>query len=129
MEVVSHPSDYLYVAVFALAAIAFVVTMLGLSSLLRPHVPTPQKQMTYECGEIPKGEAWIQFNFRFYVFALLFVVFDVEALFLIPWAVRYRKFIGEGMGLFVLVEMVIFLGILLLALIYAWKKRALRWIR
>lgn len=129
MEIVTVPADYLVVAVFALTAVAFVAMTLGLSSLLRPHNPTPQKHLPYECGELPKGGAWIQFNFRFYVFALLFVVFDVEALFLIPWAVRYKTFIHEQMGGIVLIEMTLFLGMLLLALGYAWKKNALRWLK
>lgn len=122
------PSQYLPVAIFAAAAILFVSSMMILSSLIRPHKPSAQKYMSYECGEIPKGHAWIQFNFRFYTFALLFVVFDVEALFIIPWAVRFRQFVADGDGFLVLFEMAVFIAILLLALVYAWRRRALRWL-
>ncbi|WP_281244521.1 NADH-quinone oxidoreductase subunit A [Thermoflavimicrobium dichotomicum] len=94
--------------------------------LLRPHRPLPEKAITYESGVDPTGDSWVQFHVRYYLFALLFVIFDVEAVFLYPWAVSYDLLRTE-MGLFILVEMTIFVLFLLIGLIYAWKKKVLEW--
>ena len=88
----------------------------------RPSNPNPVKSSTYECGNETVGETWVQFNFRYYLYALLFVLFDIEAIFLYPWAVAYKQ-----LKLFGLVEMVIFVLILMVGYLYAWKKRALEW--
>ncbi|MDI6809732.1 MAG: NADH-quinone oxidoreductase subunit A [Candidatus Eisenbacteria bacterium] len=90
--------------------------------MFRPKNYSGRKLTTYECGEIPVGEPWSQFNIRFYVYALSFVVFEVETIFLIPWAVVFKK-----LGLFGFVEMFVFLAILIVGFLYAWGKRALRW--
>jgi NADH:ubiquinone oxidoreductase subunit 3 (subunit A) len=92
--------------------------------LIRPSRPTPEKLTTYECGEDPTGGAWVQFNIRFYVFALLFIVFDVEAVFLLPWAVVFRK-----LGALAFLEGVVFIVILVVALAYVWRKGDLEWVR
>ena len=96
---------------------------LGLGSLVRPSRDTPQKRINYESGVDPQGDMWSQANIRYYVFALMFVLFDVEAVFIFPWAARL-----ESYGMFGLVEMAIFIAILALGLFYAWRKRLLRWI-
>ncbi|MFH0778651.1 MAG: NADH-quinone oxidoreductase subunit A [Candidatus Eisenbacteria bacterium] len=114
--------DYAYVVFFATAGLLFLLFALFLSSLLRPRDPSGRKLSTYECGEIPVGESWSQFNIRFYVFALCFVIFDIETIFLVPWAVVFRS-----MGMVAFVEMAVFVAVLLIGLAYAWKKGALRW--
>jgi len=117
------PGDYSAVLIFIICGIGIVLFTFFFSRLLRPHNPYQVKNETYECGEPAVGQSWVQFNNRFYIFGLLFVIFDVEAVFLFPWAVAYRS-----LGLFALVEMVIFIGILLVGLVYAWKKGALKWV-
>ena len=117
------------VLVFMLLAITFVALMTGLSSLLRPHNPEALKLSTYECGEPPTGNAWVNFNIRFYLIALIFVIFDVEIAFLIPVGVVYRDWVLKGQGLFALAEIAIFLGILLVGLVYVWVKRDLEWLK
>jgi len=115
--------QYLTVAIFAGAAVLMVGAMLGVGRLLRPIRPQAQKYLNYECGVDPVGVGWSQSQIRYYVFALLFVMFDVEAVFIFPWAVRL-----EALQVFGLVEMTIFIGILALGLLYAWRKRVLRWV-
>ena len=115
--------SYLTVAVFGGAAVLMVGLMLGLGSLLRPTRPTPQKYISYESGVDPVGTGWSQSQIRYYVFALLFVMFDVEAVFIFPWAVQI-----EALGVFGLVEMLVFIAILALGLVYAWRKGVLRWV-
>ena len=115
--------QYLTVGIFALAAVFMVGLMLGMGRLVRPVRPQPQKYVTYESGVDPVGTGWSQSHVRYYIYALLFVMFDVEAVFVFPWAVRL-----ESLGVFGLVEMVIFILILALGLLYAWRKGVLRWI-
>lgn len=115
--------SYLTVVVFGVAAVGMVGLMLGLGKLLRPTRPQPQKYLAYESGVDPVGSGWSQSNIRYYVFALLFVMFDVEAVFIFPWAVQL-----EALGVFGLVEMLIFIVILALGLVYAWRKGVLRWV-
>ncbi len=115
-------SAYLTVYVFALIAVAFAAVSLFASSLLRPKVEDAVKGTTYECGMPAVGTTEIKTHVRFYVYALLFVIFDVEALYVYPWAVTARASGGVA-----LVEMGIFLAILLLGLAYAWGKGALSW--
>ena len=104
-------------------ATIFGLAPIILSSLLNPHRPDRVKNAPYECGVETIGPTTIQFKNRFYLFALIFVIFDVEAVFLFPWAVTYGR-----LGPYALVEMVIFIGLLLLAYAYAWRKQALEWI-
>src|SRR2546428_9324099 len=91
--------------------------------LLAPRADLPQKTITYESGVIPFGQAWAQFNVRYYLFSLVFVVFDVEIIYLYPWAVVYRK-----AGPVAFYDMLVFLAILTLGLVYAWRKGALEWV-
>jgi NADH-quinone oxidoreductase subunit A len=115
--------SYLTVGIFGLVAVVLVGVLLGLGRILRPSNPTVQKLETYESGVDPTGDMWSQANIRYYIFALLFVMFDVEAVFIFPWAMRL-----EAYALFGLIEMAIFIYILLLGLIYAWRKGMLRWV-
>jgi NADH-quinone oxidoreductase subunit A len=115
--------QYLTVAIFGGAAVAMVSAMLGAGRLLRPSRPQPQKYINYECGVDPVGAGWSQSQIRYYVFALLFVMFDVEAVFIFPWAIRL-----DALAVFGLVEMVVFVVILALGLVYAWRKGVLRWV-
>ena len=115
--------DYGYILLAMAAGIVFVLISLFLTWLLAPSKPTEAKLSTYECGEEAVGTSWVQYNFRYYIFALIFVIFDVEMIFLFPWAVVFRS-----LGMFALVEMFIFIAILMLGLFYAWRKGVLRWI-
>lgn len=126
--VVSFPMSpflrsYLTVVWFGLAAFLVAGLLLGISSLLRPSKPTREKLLTYESGVDPVGDGWSQSQIRYYVFALLFVIFDVEAVFIFPWATQLERY-----GMFGLVEMGVFVGVLLLGLVYAWRKGVLRWV-
>ena len=113
--------SYLAVAVFVGAALLMVGAMLGVGRFVRPQRPQPEKYLTYEAGSDPVG-GWGQSNVRYYVYALRFVMFDVEAVFIFPWAVRL-----ESLGWYGLVEMAIFIIVLTLGLVYAWRKGVLRW--
>jgi NADH-quinone oxidoreductase subunit A len=113
---------YIPVIVFTLVGIAFVAVTLLFSRIIRPSAPNPAKLETYECGVAPTGDAWGQFNAHYYLFALLFVVFDVEAAFLYPWAVAFRR-----VGHYAVVEMIIFVALLGVGLAYAWRRGALEW--
>lgn len=115
-------SQYLFVAIFFLVALAVPVIGLAVAWALRPRKPNPGKNSTYECGMETIGETWVQFKSQYYLYALVFVVFDVEVAFIFPWAVAYNK-----LGLFALVEMAVFIAILLGGLLYAWRKGALEW--
>ena len=115
--------QYLTVAVFGGAAVLMVGAMLGMGRLVRPTRPQTGKYINYECGVDPVGVGWSQSQIRYYVFALLFVMFDVEAVFIFPWAIRL-----EQLAVFGLVEMAIFVVILALGLLYAWRKGVLRWV-
>lgn len=115
--------QYMTIGIFALVGTALVFVTLQLARLVRPNVPHPEKYTTYESGIDPIGTGWQHTNVRYYIFALLFVVFDVEAVFLFPWAIVF-----ERLGTQAFVEMVIFIVILALALLYAVKKRVLEWL-
>ncbi len=115
--------SYLVVAIFGGVGVLLVGVFLSIARIFRPNRPTPQKLENYESGVDPSGDMWSQSNIRYYVFALLFVLFDVEAVFIFPWASRL-----EALGLFGLVEMAIFVFILLLGLVYAWRKGMLKWV-
>jgi NADH:ubiquinone oxidoreductase subunit 3 (subunit A) len=115
-------SQYAFVGVFAIIAFALPIIGLVVAWLLRPKKPNPQKNATYECGMETIGDTWVQFKAQYYLYALIFVVFDVEAVFIFPWAVAYNQ-----LGLYALVEMILFVAILLGGLLYAWRKGALEW--
>lgn len=116
-------ANYAFIGIFAIAAITFPLIPLILSALIRPNRPADVKLSTYECGLEAIGDIWVQFKVQYYLYALAFVIFDIETVFLYPWAVAYGQ-----LGLFALFEMVVFLGILTIGLVYAWKKGALEWI-
>lgn len=118
---------YLTIAAFAIVGGGMVGVALVVSRLLRPSDPNPAKLETYECGPAPFGEAWRQFNTHYYLYALLFVVFDVEALFLFPWALAVRSARPVYGSAFLYGELLIFVGLLLAAWAWAWRRDALRW--
>ena len=115
--------DYLTVAIFAGIAVALLAGVLALGKLVRPVKPEGAKYVSYESGVDAVGDGWAQSPIRYYVFALLFVLFDVEAVFIFPWALRL-----EAYGWFGAVEMIIFVVVLALGLLYAWRKKVLRWV-
>lgn len=116
------PSDYLPILIFMMIATAFGLGTLLVGSLFRPRRPYAEKLTPYESGNPPIGEPRMRFSIKFYIIAMLFVVFDVEVVFLYPWAVVFDK-----IGLFAYVEMMLFIFILLVGYIYAWKKDAFTW--
>ena len=123
--------QYGLIAIFAAIAVAVPIGMLMASWTLsifgiRPTQPSAVKKAIYECGFETLTGKWSQFNFRFYTFALLFVIFDVEVVFLFPWAASFGV-LSRQFGLFVLIEMLVFVGILVIGWLYAWRKGALRW--
>jgi NADH-quinone oxidoreductase subunit A len=122
--------NYATVLIFVLVGFAFAGIALGVAKLIRPSNPSPAKLSTYECGEVTKGSSWIRFNVRFYMVALFFIIFDVEVIFLYPWAVVFKQLYPvEGLGVLVLWEMVIFLAILTVGLAYVWVKGDLNWVK
>lgn len=118
-----------YVPILLVLAIgvAFSLLFLVLSRALGPLRETPEKLTAYECGVPTRGSTNLRFYVRFYVVALLFLLFDLEAAFLIPWAVSFRHFIREGMGIQLFVAMSVFFGMLVVGLLYEWRKGALEW--
>ena len=114
--------SYVYVFAFFVVGAIFVTVLLTLSRLVAPRKATKEKLRTYESGEEPIGQAWGRYPTHFYVFALLFVVFDVEVIFHFPWAVLFRS-----LGVTGLIEVIVFIAILVVGLFYAWKKDALNW--
>ena len=113
---------YGYVGVMLAVAVVFAAAPLVIARFVRPSRPNPVKLSTYECGMETIGPTWIQYHVGFYIYALVFVIFDVETVFLYPWALAYGQ-----LGLFALVEMLLFIAILAVGLIYALRKRVLRW--
>ena len=122
-------TDYLWqygtVGAIAVVGAGLVSAVFFLNRLMRPRKDRPEKLTTYECGIDPVGQGWSQTQIRYYIFAFLFVIFDVESVFLFPWAVVFEEFENAAQ---VLVEMIIFIGILAVGLLYAWKKKVLEWL-
>ncbi len=118
--------DYLPILLLGLFAVLFAGINLALTHILGPKRPTRIKLSVYESGVRPVGDARQRFNIRFDLIAMLFIIFDIEVVFLYPWAVVFRDF-SQTSGLFILLEMLVFIGILLLGYIYAWKKGGLTW--
>jgi NADH-quinone oxidoreductase subunit A len=118
----SYFSSYVVVAIFSVLGVGIFLLTLGIGRVIRPRNPSMAKLSTYECGIDPTGGGWTQTQIRYYIFALLFVMFDVEAVFIFPWAVTL-----EQLGTAALVEMIIFIVILALGLVYAWRKGLLEW--
>jgi NADH-quinone oxidoreductase subunit A len=117
-------SDYALVGVLLLVGVAFVTVAFAANRLLRPSAPSRAKGTTYECGVDPVGEGWAQSHIRYYVFAYLYVIFAVDAIYLFPWA---TVFAAPGFGATTLVEMFVFIGFLAVGLLYAWRKGVLAW--
>lgn len=127
--------DYNWVALFIVGAFVLVLIMLAVAAILRPRRPDFSKLTTYECGEQTIGSSWIRFNTRYYVIALMFLVFDVDVIFIFPWAAAFRmltfgdpSLYFQPIGKAALWEMIAFLGILLVAWLYAYKRGALEWV-
>lgn len=114
--------EFSTVGVFMISAFLFSIIVIAVAWVLRPKRPTPEKMSTYECGLETSGPTWVRFKISYFMYALVFLVFDVETVFLYPWAVKF-----QALGLFAFVEMVIFIGILVIGLWYAWKEGALEW--
>ena len=115
-------SDYGQVLVFMLLALAFVAVAFIAAKIIGPKIPAKGKYITYECGEDTVGDTWIKFNIRFYVTALIFIIFDVEIVFLFPWAVVFKE-----IGMLAFIEMAVFLLILIVGFIYVWVNGDLQW--
>lgn len=125
--------QYGLIGMFAVVAIVTPVAMLVVSYLatfvrIRATRPTPAKLSTYECGMKPVGSRWVRFNIRYYYYAVVFVVFDVETVFLYPWAARYGV-LSKEFGIAALGAMLVFLGVVTVGYVYAWRKRALEWVK
>jgi NADH-quinone oxidoreductase subunit A len=116
-------ATYAFIGIFLIFGLSMPIIVLVMASFLRPKRPTPIKQSTYECGIEPVGDIWVQFKIQYYLYALAFLIFDIEVVFLYPWAVAYNQ-----LGLFALIEMLIFMLILVYGLAYAWRKGALEWV-
>ena len=120
---------YASVLAFFVVAGGFVLVALIFGKLIRPQKPYSEKRETYECGEAPVGPAWFNFNPRFYIVALIFIIFDVEIAFIYPVATVFRRWVDQGSGWFAFIEIFVFVAILLLGLVYVWVKGDLEWIR
>ncbi len=116
-------NEWLYIGVFLVVAAFIPVAALVIAWILGPKKPNPIKQSTYECGLETVGESWVQFKAQYYIFALVFLIFDVETVFLFPWAVVLNK-----LPLFVVLEGILFIAILVAGLVYAWRKGSLEWV-
>src|SRR5262245_60026221 len=121
--------EYANVLIFLGLGIALCGLMMGLGSLLRPANPERHKLTTYECGEVVTGDSWINFNIRFYLVAIIFVIFDVEVAFMYPVLAVFKDWVGRGKGLYALVEILMFVAVLVAGLIYVWRKGDLQWVK
>lgn len=119
--------DFANVLVFLLLAVGFAAAIMLAGHFIRPRVLENDKDIAYECGEKPVGDARVQFNFRFYLVAIVFVIFDVEVAFMFPVAAVFRSWVEQGRGALALAEVLIFVAILFVGLIYVWSKGDLRW--
>ena len=122
-------NPYGNIFVFFSIGFLFVFLTMVLVKIVAPQRPNPEKLITYECGENPIGTGWINFNARFYLIAILFIIFDVELILVYPVIVNFRDYLLSGKGLLVFIEIFLFIGILFLGLIYAWKNGYLEWLR
>ena len=123
-------TDFLPVAVYVVLAIALVALPLVIQYIVSPRYNKGgEKLESYECGEVPEGSAWVKFNVRFYVIALIFIIFDVEVIFLFPWAVIFQSLIESGYGFLAFIEMFVFVSILIVGFAYVWVKGDLDWVK
>ena len=118
-----------YVLVFFLVGAGVVGLILTISSIVRPRRPSREKLTTYECAEVPVGPGWFRLNLRFYTVALIFIIFDVEVIAVVPVALVYREWIAARLGPLAFIEIFSFVGILLIGLAYVWKKGDLEWFK
>jgi NADH-quinone oxidoreductase subunit A len=121
------PTEYLPIAVLLILSTGLAVLVIALGHLFGPRRPTARKSMPYESGMKPIGPGTRRMPVRFYLIAVLFILFDIEVIFLFPWAVVLRSFVEQGLGIFIISEMAVFLLILLVGYFYAWKMGALEW--
>ena len=124
-DVTQYFWQYGTLGALSLLGVGFVAFAFGANRVMRPRKPRPEKYTTYECGVDPVGEGWSQTQIRYYIFAFLFVIFDVESVFLFPFATVFEKFARSGI---VVTEMIVFVVILAVGLLYAWKKKVLEWL-
>jgi NADH-quinone oxidoreductase subunit A len=122
-------NQWIAIGALLVVAIAVPLTFLVVSSLLRPSVPEQGKSAVYESGEVPTGNTRIRFNIQYYMVALLFLVFDIETVLIFPWTVIYRDAVASAGMVRALVPMLVFIGVLLLGLGWAWRNGAVQWIR
>ncbi|MFB6305244.1 MAG: NADH-quinone oxidoreductase subunit A [Haloferacaceae archaeon] len=123
-------NQWIAIGALGLVAVGIPLGMMAVSAILRPTVPEQGKSATYESGEIPTGTAFVQFNIQYYMVALLFVVFDVETVLIFPWTVIYRSALAEGASLAaVLAPMLVFIGVLVVGLVWAWRNGAVEWVK
>ena len=123
-------TDFLPVPIYAGLVVALVALPLVIQYIVSPrHNKGGEKLASYECGEVPEGSAWVKFNVRFYVIALIFIIFDVEVLFLFPWAVVFQSLVDNGLGFLAFIEMFIFVLILIIRFAYVWIKGDLDWVK
>ena len=120
-------NEFIAVALLLLFGILLAAALLILTHVLGPKVFDPSKSMPYECGPDPEGSPRHQYSIHFYLIAIFFILFDIEAVFMYPWAVIYKRFLAGPHGLWIMVDMVIFISILAVGFIYIWRKRALEW--
>ena len=114
--------NYLFLSIFLVVGLMIPAVPMLLSRIVAPSKPSLEKNAIYECGVKSTGDSWMQFNIQYYLYAIIFIVFEVEVLYLFPWAVLFKT-----LGIFGIIEMGIFVGILSLGLVYAWKKGFLKW--
>jgi NADH-quinone oxidoreductase subunit A len=123
-------NSWIAIGTLAFVGVAIPLTMMAVSALLRPSVPEQGKSAVYESGEIPTGTARLRFNIQYYMVALLFVIFDIETVLIFPWTVIYRSALEEGTSLAtVLLPMLVFIGVLVVGLVWAWRNDAVQWVR
>lgn len=122
MHTDSYSYHYFFISIFVLFAIVFPLLPIVLAQFVAPKKPSKLKNASYECGLEASGDSWIQFRVQYYIYALIFVIFDIEAIFIYPWAVAFKQ-----LGFFAFVEMILFIAILAVGLVYAWKKKVLEW--
>ncbi|WP_254543669.1 NADH-quinone oxidoreductase subunit A [Halomarina pelagica] len=122
-------NPWIAIGALGVVAIGLPLVMMAMSAMLRPTVPEQGKSATYESGEVPTGTTRIRFNIQYYMVALLFVIFDIETVLIFPWTVIYRNAVSEAGLAQALVPMLIFIGVLLVGLVWAWRNGAVRWVR
>ncbi len=123
-------NQWIVIGMLGVVGLAIPMSMIVVSSLLRPTVPEQGKSATYESGEVPTGSARVRFNIQYYMVALLFLIFDIETVLIFPWTVIYRSALAQGVGLMtILWPMLVFIGVLVIGLAWAWRNGAVKWVK